>query len=171
MGGGGPGYNAATPIVEGDTLILAGQGLKALRVEKQGDAFATKELWSNNAPEVTVRFNTPVLKDGRLYGLTGANGVFCVDAKTGTKLWSGNLPVEGGGGPMGSGFGSAVDAGSVLVALTPAAELVAFKPSDKEFSEVAKVKVADTPTYAYPVLAGNRLIIKDRDSMLAYALE
>jgi hypothetical protein len=46
-----------------------------------------------------------------------------------------------------------------------------YKRSDKAYEEVAKIKVADTPTHAYPVIAGNRLIIKDRDSVMMYAIE
>lgn len=42
---------------------------------------------------------------------------------------------------------------------------------DKQYTEVAKLKVADSPTYAYPVPAGNRLYIKDRDSVMLYAIE
>jgi hypothetical protein len=58
-----------------------------------------------------------------------------------------------------------VDAGSVLLALTPASQLIAFAPSDKQYTEQAKIKVADTPTYAYPVVSGDRVFIKDQDSV------
>ena len=39
-------YNAATPIVDGQTVIYtgAGRGTKAVKVEKQADAFVTKDL-------------------------------------------------------------------------------------------------------------------------------
>ncbi len=59
-------YNAATPIIDGQTVIYtgAGRGTTAVKIEKQGDGFAAKELWSN--PEIGVQFNTPVLKDGFL---------------------------------------------------------------------------------------------------------
>jgi hypothetical protein len=65
----------------------------------------------------------------------------------------------------GGGYASIVDAGSVLLALTPASQLVVFKPSDKAFTEEARIKVASSPTYAYPILAGNRLFVKDQDSV------
>jgi hypothetical protein len=76
-----------------------------------------------------------------------------------------------GGGMGRGGFGSIVDAGSVLVALSPAMELIAFEPTDKAYTEVARIKVAETPTYAYPVLAGDRLFIKDQDSVALYTLK
>jgi hypothetical protein len=46
---GGMAYNAATPIVDGQTVIFCGQGrgARSLKIEKQGDTYSTKELWSN----------------------------------------------------------------------------------------------------------------------------
>lgn len=54
----GMAYNAATPIVDGQTLIFCGQGrgARAVKIEKQGDTFAAKELWNNT--ENSVQFNT-----------------------------------------------------------------------------------------------------------------
>ncbi len=58
----------------------------------------------------------------------------------------------------------------MLLALTPAAQLIVFAPSDKEFKQVASYKVADSPTYAYPVVAGNRLYIKDQNSLTLWTI-
>ena len=153
----GRAYNAATPIVEGSTVIFSGsgRGTKAVKIEKAGDAFTAKELWSN--PDNAVQFNTPVLKGGLLYGLSQKGDLFCLDAKDGKNLWT---------SPMGSkDFGSVVDAGSVLMAMGTQGELTFFEPSEKEFKKLAGYKVAQTEMYAYPVPAGNHLFIKDRDSL------
>ena len=72
---------------------------------------------------------------------------------------------RGGRGGGGMGYGSIVDAGSVLLALTPASQLVVFEPGAKEFKEIARIKVADSPTYAYPVVSGNRIFVKDQNSV------
>jgi outer membrane protein assembly factor BamB len=64
-----------------------------------------------------------------------------------------------------------VDAGSVLLALTPAAQLVVFEPSDKEFKQVASYKVSDTQTHAYPVASGNRIFIKDKQTLTLWTVE
>ena len=58
----------------------------------------------------------------------------------------------------------------MLLALTPAAQLIVFAPSDKEFKQLASYKVADSPTYAYPVVAGNRLYIKDQNSLTLWTI-
>jgi outer membrane protein assembly factor BamB len=128
-----------------------------------------------------------VLKDGLLYGLTSGNEFYCLNAKDGKLAWSAPVakaaaaPSEnpGGGGGMrggrggmgGGGYGSIVDAGSVLLALTPSSELIAFQPSDKEFKELARIKVAESQTHAYPIVSGSRIFIKDKDSVALYSVE
>jgi hypothetical protein len=64
-----------------------------------------------------------------------------------------------------------VDAGSVLIALTPKSSLIVFQPNDKEYTEVANMKVADTPTYAQPLLSGNRVFVEDEDSVSLLTLD
>jgi hypothetical protein len=76
-----------------------------------------------------------------------------------------------GGGGGGAGYGSIVDAGSVLIALTPASQLVVFEPNDKAYKQLATYKVADSSTHAYPVLSGNRIFIKDRDSLTLWTVD
>jgi hypothetical protein len=71
----------------------------------------------------------------------------------------------------GGGFGSIVDVGTVLLAMTPSSQLVVFEPSDKEYKQVASYKIAEAPTHAYPVASGNRLFIKDRDSLALWTVE
>jgi outer membrane protein assembly factor BamB len=159
----GMAYNAATPIIEGSTVIYAGsgRGTKAVKIEKSGDAFTAKELWSN--PDNGVQFNTPVLKSGQLYGISQKGDLFCLSAADGKTLWSTALG--------GKDFGSVVEAGPVLLALVPKGELSVFEPSDKEFKKVAGYKVASTDTYAYPIPAGNGIYVKDQDSVTFWALE
>ena len=160
----GRGYNAATPIVDGQTLIYAGQGrgAKAVKIEKQGDGFAAKELWSN--PDNAVQFNTPVLKNGLLFGLSQRGNFFCINAQSGQTAWT---DATGGRGA----YGSIVDAGSVLLALTPKSQLIVIQPSEKEYTELASIKVADKQVYGYPVVAGNRLFVKDQDSVTLWTIE
>jgi len=149
-------YPTSTPIADGETVICSGT---ALKIQKQGDAFATTELWKGESP---APFNTPVLKDGLLYGLSARKNLFCEDARTGQVLWT-DAAVRGE-------CGEVLDAGSVLLALTSDTDLIAFKPGGKEYVELAKYKVADTPTWAYPIIAGKRVYVKDRESLALWTL-
>jgi outer membrane protein assembly factor BamB len=158
----GRAFNAPTPIVDGQTVIYTGatRGTKAVKIEKQGDTFALNELWSS--PIATI-FNTPVLKDGFLYGLSERASLFCLNAKTGEEAWTAKDKL--------STFGSIIDAGAVLFAMTEKNGLIVFKPGDKQYEEIAKYKVSDTPVYAHPVIAGKRIFIKDKDSVTLWTIE
>jgi hypothetical protein len=189
FGGQGPGaYNAPTPIVDGQTLIYSGgqRGTHAVKIEKASNAFAGKEVWNNT--QTAVQFDSPVAKDGLVYGLTQSNELFCMDEQTGKTAWSASIgsagqggpgrPGGGGGRPGGrrggggrGGYGAIVDAQSVLIVLTPKSELVVVQPGEKAYAEVARIKVAESPTYAYPVLSGKRIFIKDQDSVTLLAVE
>ena len=57
------------------------------------------------------------------------------------------------------------------MSLTPTAQLVVYEPSEKEFKELATYKVATTDTYAYPVLDGNRVFVKDKESLILWTFE
>jgi outer membrane protein assembly factor BamB len=161
-------YNSITPIVDGQTVVYAreGTGTIALKVEKKDDAFATKEVW--NKKDSPGKYNTPVLKDGLLFGLApsgrGATYFYCMKAETGEVLWKDDKNKRGE-------CGAVFDAGTVLLALTSDSNLVVFKPNDKEYAELAKYKVADSPTWACPIIAGNRVFVKDKDSVTLWTME
>jgi outer membrane protein assembly factor BamB len=155
-------YNAATPIVEGQTVIYTGQGrgAKAVSLQKEGDGLAAKELWSN--PTLAPQFNTPVLKGGLLFGLSDRGNFYCINAKTGETAWTDSA--------RHGNFGAIVDAGSVLLALPADSQLIVLQPTAKAYTQVASIKVADKATYAHPVVAGNRLFVRDEDSVTLWTI-
>jgi outer membrane protein assembly factor BamB len=158
-------YNASTPIVDGQTVFISGsgRGTKALKIEKQGDSFTAKELWSNG--ELAVQYNSPVLKDGFLFGLTDRNNLFCINAQTGGTTWT-DANTHGS-----RGFGSIVCAGTVLVVLANDSEVVVYKPDAEAYNEIACYKVAETEVYAHPVISKNRIYVKDRESLAMWVIE
>ncbi len=162
----GRGYNASTPLVDEQVVIFAGsnRGTRAVRIEKRGDQWAVEQLWAN---ENSVQYNTPVQVDGLIFGITDRDSLFCINAETGQTAWV--APLEGRGRLR--GYGSVVDGGSVLAALNPTAQLIFFKPSAEEFQQVARYKVSESETFAYPVLTGNRVLIKDENSLILWAIE
>jgi outer membrane protein assembly factor BamB len=158
-------YNAATPVVEGETIIYSGKGrgTTAVKIEKADAGFATKELWTN--PDLAVQYDTPVLVEGHLYGLSDGGQLFCIDAENGATAWVDETERDRGG------FGAIVSAGSCLMAMPSSAELIVYKPSAEKFEELATIKVSETATYTYPVIAGNRIFIKDQDSLTLWTLD
>jgi outer membrane protein assembly factor BamB len=103
-----------------------------------------------------------VLKDGFLYGLSERGNYFCINAKTGEATWTDTVRRQN--------FGAILDAGSVLLGLTQDGTLSVFQPNDKAYTEIAGIKVADTQTYAHPVLAGQRLFVRDQDSVMLWLI-
>jgi outer membrane protein assembly factor BamB len=61
--------------------------------------------------------------------------------------------------------------GPVILSLPSTSELIVFKPSGKEYAELARIKVAETPVYAHPVVAGNRVFVRDQDSLILWTLD
>lgn len=156
-------YNAATPIVHGQSVIYtgAGRGTRAVRIAKQGDQFKTTELWAN--PDIAVQYNSPVLSGDSIFGLSQNGELFCLNAKDGSTAWTAPTGDRGG-------FGTIVNAGSVLMLLTPKAELIVFPPDPSEYKPLTNQKVADSETYAYPVVAGNRIFVKDQNSIALWTV-
>jgi len=156
-------FNSVTPILDGQTVIYTGQGsgTKALTVQKQGNSLNVKELWSNN--EYGTTFNTPVLKDGLLFGLSERGRLYCMNAGTGQIAWADKTTHKN--------FGAILDAGSVILALTSDPEFIVFKPDGKKYEELARMKVADAPVYAHPVIAGNVIYIKDENTLTMFTIE
>lgn len=153
----GMNYNAATPIIDGQTVYFAGagRGSRAIRIEKQGDEFTVKEIWSN--PEVAPQFNSPILKEGKLFGLSQRGNFYCLDAQTGRLLWLDETRY--------SGFGALLDAGPVLLAMTERAGLLVFPPSGEGLKPIAKYEVSADPVYATPVVVGSRFYIKEANTL------
>ena len=168
---------APTLIVDGNNVIITGYGggTKAITVSKQGDVFRRRKPEQSDWGRRSTRGAAGWL----LYGLSSTGALFCMNAKDGKTAWTGpQMGAAGGGGGGGGGrgmgrapnFGAIVDAGSVLIALPSSGEMIAFKPSEKAYEEVAKIKVSDA-TYAHPILTGNKVIVKDQQSVAMLGFE
>ena len=153
-------YQTATPVIDGDLVITAGS---AFKIEKKDDKFTAKREWRDQAPH---QYNTPVLKDGIVYGYAGmgrSTKIYAQDAKTGKAFWT--------DGASGGECGSILDAGAVLIALSSDGNLIVFKGSKEDFKEVAKYKVAAGGTWSIPVVADKRIFVKDRDALTLWTIE
>jgi hypothetical protein len=87
----------------------------------------------------------------------------CADARTGKVLWTDET--------RRGEAGAVLDAGPVLLALTGDSELVAFEPSAKGYRELAHYKVSATSGLPYPIVSGNRVFVKGRDTLTLWALD
>ena len=157
--------NIVTPVLYRDTLIFSGlnNGAMAVKVLKRGSEWSTERVWHN--PDAAMYMNSPVLSEDLLFGLSHRNKgqFFCLDARTGATLWN-SRGREGDNAAI-------LNAGSVLLLLTSDAELIVAKKSAKAFELVRRYSVADSPTWAHPVVLGNGILIKDASTLALWTID
>ncbi len=152
--------NSVTPVIVGDVLIISGykNGTIAYRLGA-GDP---EELWRTT--KVSMYMSTGVAHEGRLYGFSEKRRgqFFCLDLETGDALWTSD-------GREGDNAAVWI-AGETVIALTTNSELVFFAAKDDDIHEHARYEVADTPTWAHPVIAGKAIYVKDEGSLTRWTL-
>lgn len=156
--------NSVTAIAFKDMVIVAreGQGMAAIRIEKNGAAFAPVEIWNNK--ENQMYMNSPVLAGTTLFGMSQLKKgqFFAIDAESGKTLWQGP-------GRMGENAAILNLGGKFLLLLINDANLVVLPAGAKEYLPVTQYTVASSPTWAHPVVMGRRILIKDQDSLTSLA--
>lgn len=158
--------NVVTAISYKDMLIFSreGQGLSAIRLAKQGGEIVPQEVWNNK--ENTLYMSTPVLQGNTLFGFSilKKGQFFALDADSGKTIWQGP-------GRMGENAAILNAGGSVFLALTNEGNLIVLPVNAKEYAPTAQYTVAATPTWAHPVVSGNRILIKDETTLRSLALQ
>jgi outer membrane protein assembly factor BamB len=151
--------NAVTPIVDGDTIVYSGldHPLRAVRVVRKGDGFATEPRWEN--AEVSAYMSTPVAEGGRIYGLSQKKRgqLFCLDAATGKAVWLSE-------GRQGENAALVSGGGSVFV-LTTGGELLVLPQKGDAFTAARRYRVAESPTWAHPVVTSDGVLVKDKTTL------
>jgi outer membrane protein assembly factor BamB len=152
--------NIVTPLLHKGLVILSGvrKGTAAVRVTNDGGKWAANEVWRN--AEIAMYMNSPVSDGANLYGMSAKRKgqYFCLEAATGRVWWT----TEGREGD----YASLQIAPGLLFILNSDANLTIVRTNTEKFDSLAKYKVADSPTYAHPVVLGRRILIKD-DAHLA----
>jgi outer membrane protein assembly factor BamB len=155
--------NSVSPVIYKDLVIFSihEKGVGAIRLSRQGAQLVAQEVWRNAAYESYM--NTPVLTGNRLVGFSykKKGQFFCLDADTGKMLWESS-------GRMGENA-AILNAGDLFLILTDEAKLFILKSNATSFSPVKEYPVASSPTWAHPVLLGNRILVKDKTALAALA--
>jgi len=155
--------NSTSPLLYKDTIIFPreGFGIFSIRIVKKGDTYETQEVWKNSDNELFM--STPVIYGKHLFGLSPKKKgqFFALDADTGKTLWQGE-------GRVGENA-AILNTGKVLFFLTNDANLFIANPSGKSFEILAKYTVAQSQTWAHPVLFGNKMLIKDETTIASFS--
>ena len=156
--------NSTTPVIDGQTVFVTGSsaGTLAIEIARKDGRFIAETLWSNTDTRAGSFCTTPVLRDDLLFCYANSK-LACLSARTGEILWA-DTTARGHTAAI-------VDAGSCLMALSLNATLVIYQPSDKQYIELARYKVAEPEIWAHPVVAGKSIFIRDADSITLWAIE
>ena len=156
--------NAVTPIVHNQIVIVSGLGLPVtgFKVMNKAGQWTSEDVWVNN--DVTMDMSTGVVIGDALYGFSARNSgqYFALDANTGQTLWL--------SAPRVAENAAVVRAGNLWFALDTEANLSVVRANPKEFDVVKRYSVAESATWAQPVLSGQRVFIKDLSTIALWTL-
>jgi len=151
--------NIITPVFYGDTVIISGleKPVTAFRILKRGGRWTTENVWEN--PGVPMYMSNAVIVRDMLVGMTHRNSgqFFALDAKTGRTLWT--------SAPRQATNATILRAGDLVLALKDDAELIVARPNETGLEPLKRYTVADSATWAQPAVAGNRIYVKDTNSL------
>jgi outer membrane protein assembly factor BamB len=155
--------NVVTPVVHGELLIFSGlqKGTFAIRLERRGDHWSTEEVWSRK--DVSMYMSSPVLIGDLLFGSSHykKGQLFCLDPRNGEVLWKDE-------GRLGD-YAALLLSEKLLFVLTTDGEFMVAEKTGEAFRKLAQYSVADSPTWAHPVILGSQLLVKDFSSLALWS--
>jgi len=152
------GMNIPTPLKFGPRVVLAGDpGTMLVQVNKSGDTWKSEKVWQ--ITELTMRFSSPVQKENLVFGFTNRNSgmFFCVDSDRGKTLWTSD-PRQGDNAVI-------YISGETLFLLKDNADLIVARATGSAFQPLRTYHVADSATYANPLMLPKGLVIKDNTTL------
>jgi outer membrane protein assembly factor BamB len=156
--------NSITPLVYGQTVIVSGQGkpLTAYTISKRNDQWTAELAWEND--QLQMSFSNPVLVRDALFSLSPLNSgqFFWADARTGATLWRSE--------PRQAGNAAIVRSADYLFVLKDDGELMVARSTPGGFEPLKTYTVADSATWAPPVISGNRVFVKDISTLALWTL-
>jgi outer membrane protein assembly factor BamB len=151
--------NAVTPFVYNDLVIYSGLANPVTAIRLAGSK--PQNAWENK--EVGMYMSSPVLAAGLLHGLSHRNKgqYFSLNPESGKTVWmSEGRQAENA---------MLVARGDQVFSLTTESELQIFKATSRGLEPVKKFSVANSPTWAHPVVLDARVLVKDLDSLVLWA--
>ena len=146
---------------EGDLLISEGDGksMHRIAVSHSPTGWTVEERW--NSVGLKPYFNDFVVHDGHAFGFDGSI-LACIDLKDGKRKWK--------GGRYGHGQLVLLSDQNLLVVLSEDGELALVSATPDKFTELAKIPAIEGKTWNHPVLAGDVLLARNGQEMVAFRL-
>ncbi|MEM7475012.1 MAG: PQQ-binding-like beta-propeller repeat protein [Planctomycetota bacterium] len=156
--------NMPTPSILKDHILVGGEnrGVRSIGFEITGGKWEAKEVWLQK--DVALDMSSAVVNGDLLFGFSqyGKGRLFCIDSQSGDVRWE---------GPPRSGQNATLLAFPDHVAvLLDSGKLQIIAASGGEFREIKSYQVADSPTWAPPVLLDGGLLVKARENLIYWRL-
>jgi outer membrane protein assembly factor BamB len=154
------------PVVtaDGDLVITAGDamggvGMRRIAIARGPAGWTAEERWTSAG--LKPSFNDSVVDNGYVFGFNG--GILaCIDVKDGTRKWK--------GGRYGNGQLVLLRDQDLLLVISEEGELALVKATPDQFTELAHFPALEGKTWNHPVVAGDRLLVRNGAEMVAFRL-
>jgi len=124
--------------------------LIAVNPDGKGDITGTNILWKKHDDQSQTQISSPVIKDGLIYTITSRNILMCIDASTGTEVWSERLKANHNASPLFAG-------GNVWI-FSIKGEVLTVK-AGRNYEVIARNQM-DSGIWATPAFLRNSVILR-----------
>jgi outer membrane protein assembly factor BamB len=163
-----PTANIPTPLAEGDYVFTSTGyqgGAALLKLHKDGDGVAAKEVYFLPGNKVQNHHGGMVLLDGYLYMGNGHNQGFplCLELKTGKIMWK-------GGRGAGTGSAAVLEADGELYFRYQNGVMALVEATPEKYVLKGKFDLAthNGESWPHPVIVDHCLYVRDQDALLCY---
>jgi len=156
--------NIPSPLLYGDLVILSGleKGVFAVRPAVKDGKWTAETVWRNR--DVSMYMSSPVSEGNWIFGFSHykKGQFFCLDAHTGATRWT-SPPRQGDNAAI-------LSSGGNLILLKDSGELVIAKAGGKSFEPLRTYTVADSSTWAQPLIVREGVVIKDATTLAFWSI-
>ena len=152
----------AQPVVVGhDRVFISsgyGKGCALIELTTTGQHLATREVWSPNRT-LKSKLSNVVVRDGFAYGLD-EQVLVCLDLATGQRQWKAGR----------YGYGQILRIDDTLLIQTESGDVVLVRATPTEHREITRFSPLSTKTWTVPVVAKNKLLVRNDREAACYEL-
>jgi outer membrane protein assembly factor BamB len=150
-------------VFNGNELLLGaffGVGTRRIKITHDANAWKTQEIWTSRS--IKPYYNDAVIHKGNLYGFDGS-AFCCINLETGKPFW--RAP-----GAYGNGQLLLLADQDLLLVLSEQGDAALVDAKTNALHEVARFHALEGKTWNHPVLAHQKLFVRNGEEIACYAM-